>query len=56
LLFLQDALRENPAHRVLVALVSAATIVMTRREDWLRIAVRAAGSWIAAIGLMVAVV
>ena len=41
---------------VLVALVSAATIVLTRRADWLRIAVRAAGSWIAAIGLMVAVV
>ena len=40
---------------VLVALVSAATIVLTRRADWLRIALRAAGNWIAAIGLMVAV-
>lgn len=41
---------------VLLSLVAAAIVVLSRRADWFRIAVRAAGSWIAAIGVMVAVV
>lgn len=41
---------------VLIALAAAAVVALTERADWVRIAVRAAGSWIAAIGLMVSVV
>jgi hydrogenase/urease accessory protein HupE len=41
---------------VLLALVAAATVAWTQRATWAAIAVRAVGSWIAAIGLMVAVV
>ncbi len=41
---------------VLLALVAAATVALTQRATWVSIAVRAVGSWIAAIGLMVAVV
>jgi hydrogenase/urease accessory protein HupE len=40
---------------VLLALVAAGTVALTRRADWARIAARALGSWIAAIGLMTAV-
>lgn len=39
-----------------LALVAAATVALLRGAGWRRIAVRAAGSWIAAIGLMVVVV
>jgi urease accessory protein len=35
-----------------IALVSAATLALSARAEWLRIGVRVAGSWIAAIGLM----
>lgn len=35
-----------------VALVSAASLALTARAEWLRIGVRVAGSWIAAIGIM----
>ena len=35
------------------ALITATTISLVRRAGWMRIAVRAAGSWVAAIGLMV---
>jgi hypothetical protein len=41
---------------VLLPLVAAATVALTRRATWVSIAVRAVGSWVAAIGLMVAVV
>lgn len=41
---------------VLVTLVAAVTVVLTRRADRMRIAVRTAGSWIAAIGRIIAVV
>lgn len=34
------------------ALVSAATLALSARAEWLRIGVRVAGSWIAAIGIM----
>jgi urease accessory protein len=37
---------------VAVAVVSAATLALTARAEWLRIAVRVAGSWIAAIGIL----
>ena len=37
---------------VAAAVVSAATLALTARAEWLRIAVRVAGSWIAAIGIM----
>ncbi len=39
---------------VLVLLVTAVTVVTVRTWSWSRIAVRAVGSWIAAIGIMVA--
>lgn len=35
------------------ALIAAATVSLVRQAGWARIAVRAAGSWVAAIGLMV---
>lgn len=35
------------------ALIAAATVTLVRQAGWVRIAVRAAGSWVAAIGLMV---
>lgn len=35
------------------SLVAATTITLVRRAAWVRIAVRAAGSWIAAIGVMI---
>ena len=38
-----------------VALAAAVTVSLSRRADWSRIAVRTAGSWIAAVGLMVVV-
>lgn len=38
---------------IAVTLVTAATATLLRRTDWARIAVRAAGSWITAIGLLV---
>ena len=41
---------------VLLSLVAAGTIALTRRAEWARIAARALGSWIAAIGLMIAVI
>ncbi len=41
---------------VLLSLVAASTIALTRRAEWARIAARALGSWIAAIGLMIAVI
>ena len=34
------------------ASMSAATLTLTARADWLRIGLRVAGSWIAAIGIM----
>ena len=34
------------------ALVSATTLALSARAEWLRIAVRVAGSWIAAIGIL----
>jgi urease accessory protein len=34
------------------AVVSAATLAISTRAEWLRIAVRVAGSWIAAIGIL----
>jgi hypothetical protein len=34
------------------AVVSAGTLALTARAQWLRIAVRVAGSWIAAIGIL----
>ena len=34
------------------ALVSAATLALSTRAEWLRIGVRVAGSWIAAIGIL----
>jgi urease accessory protein len=37
---------------VITALASAATLALTARADWPRVAVRIAGSWIAAIGIM----
>ena len=37
---------------VATALVSAATLAATARAAWPRVAVRIAGSWIAAIGIM----
>jgi hypothetical protein len=40
---------------VLLALVAGGTVALTRRADWARIAARALGSWIAAIGLMTVV-
>ncbi|MCU0837490.1 MAG: HupE/UreJ family protein [Rhodospirillales bacterium] len=36
-----------------VTLTTATTVSLLRQADWVRIAVRAAGSWIAAIGLLV---
>lgn len=38
---------------LVVTLVTAATATLLRQADWVRIAVRAAGSWITAIGLLV---
>jgi urease accessory protein len=35
-----------------VAVVSAATLALAARAEWLRIAVRVVGSWIAAIGIL----
>ena len=37
---------------IVITLVTAAAVVTLRRAHWVRIAVRAAGSWITAIGLM----
>jgi urease accessory protein len=37
---------------IITALASAATLALTARADWPRVAVRIAGSWIAAIGIM----
>jgi urease accessory protein len=37
---------------MITALASAATLALTARADWPRVAVRIAGSWIAAIGIM----
>jgi urease accessory protein len=37
---------------LVAALVSAATLALSARAEWLRIAVRVAGSWIAAIGIL----
>jgi len=37
---------------VVMALASAATLALTARADWPRVAVRVAGSWIAAVGIM----
>ncbi|MGH6897255.1 MAG: HupE/UreJ family protein [Geminicoccaceae bacterium] len=37
---------------IVTALASAATLALTARADWPRVAVRIAGSWIAAIGIM----
>jgi urease accessory protein len=37
---------------LLAALVSAATLALSARAEWLCIAVRVAGSWIAAIGIL----
>jgi urease accessory protein len=37
---------------VAVAVVSAATLALSARAEWLRVAVRVAGSWIAAIGIL----
>jgi urease accessory protein len=34
------------------AVVSAATVALSTRAEWLRIAVRVAGSWIAAMGIL----
>ena len=34
------------------AVVSAATLALSSRAEWLRIGVRVAGSWIAAIGIL----
>jgi hydrogenase/urease accessory protein HupE len=39
---------------VLVALVSAGTVSLAERPPWTRIVVRVAGSWVAAIGLLMA--
>jgi hydrogenase/urease accessory protein HupE len=39
-----------------LALIAAATLRLRGQADWVSIAVRAAGSWLAAIGLMVAAV
>jgi len=41
------------ASYLVVTLVTAATVVLLRQAAWVRIAVRAAGSWITAIGLLV---
>jgi urease accessory protein len=37
---------------IVTALASAATLALSAGADWPRLAVRIAGSWIAAIGLM----
>jgi urease accessory protein len=37
---------------IVTALAGAATLALTARADWPRVAVRIAGSWIAAIGIM----
>ena len=37
---------------LITAVASAATLALTARADWPRVAVRIAGSWIAAIGIM----
>jgi len=37
----------------MMALGSALTIVLSRRAEWLQVAVRVAGSWIAAVGIMI---
>ena len=37
---------------VAAAVVSATTLALTARAEWLRIAVRVAGSWIAAVGIL----
>jgi urease accessory protein len=42
------------ASYIVVTLVTAATETLLRQADWVRIAVRAAGSWLTAIGLLVA--
>jgi hydrogenase/urease accessory protein HupE len=39
-----------------LALIAAGTLVLREQAEWVPIAIRAAGSWIAAIGLMVAAV
>ena len=35
------------------ALVSATSLALTARAEWLRIGVRVIGSWIAAIGILI---
>lgn len=37
---------------VLVALASAFALSLSRRAEWMRVAIRVAGSWVAAIGLL----
>lgn len=37
---------------VIVTLITALTVVITRRRGWPKVAVRAVGSWIGAIGIM----
>ena len=50
------ALGGASAGLITVALAAAAALSLQRRADWIRIAVRTAGSWIAAVGLIVVVV
>lgn len=50
------ALGAASAGLIAVALAAATTLSLLRRADWIRIAVRTAGSWIAAVGLIVVVV